>query len=152
MDIFLKKLERTEQKLRLFYAVNFAIIIIPLAWLIFYHGFKGVSLTGQDFSYERIGIILMLALIPATFKIYHSKIKKLTVDEMFLSKYEKLYFSRLLLIDIVIIYNLFFYYQITSANFVYIAMIGVVSLGFCFPGVDVHGEKKEKQTLEDNEN
>lgn len=133
--------------LRILFYINIIVLFLIMFFLIMRHGIKGESLTINDYSMERFGIIITLLFVPLSFKYYHSFLKKAQTTNKFFAKFVRLYLVRFLLIDFAVIFNLVCFDNIRAINFIYLAMIGWISLLFCFPALPT---TKLEEELEEN--
>lgn len=131
-------MEKIKIKWILSYWVNLIILACVTLYFLFKKGISGKSITEDDFTYERLGIILTLIIIPLALKLYHNRHQKNIKEDLskYLSNMSLYFYLRLLIIDFTIIFNLICFYNIGAMNFFYLALIGLFSFFLCYPSLD----------------
>lgn len=138
------KYKRLQKKLSLIFWVN--IILFTAAFLIVLY-IKGLINLGNgvNVAFEQYSIIFTIIGIPGALKLFHSIYKKAesSESEIFLKKYFNAYMLRLLILDTVIILNIAGIYSLNSQNALYMTIITIFALVFCYPS---------KNSIETNKN
>lgn len=149
-----KEQRKLKNKLTFVFWLNTVTFIALALFLVSHIGINGVSETKDDFMWERFGIILTVAVIPFSLKIFHTQFKKIIGEELslFLSKLQKLFFLRILALDIVIILNFIGFYYIGALNFIYMAAIAIFAFLMCYPTESMIDPIEENITTNDNNN
>jgi len=133
-------------------AIFWANLILSIAILIILVYIKGILNlhNGGNVLFEQYSIIFSIVAIPGALKLFHSQYKKteLLDGEIFLKKYLNLYMLRLLILDAVIILNLAGIYSFNSLNSVYMTLITIFALGFCYPSKNTI-RNKQNETKEE---
>lgn len=88
-----------------------------------------------EFAFETIGILLTLALIPLSLKLFGRRLLKLRDLPLLeaLSAYHRLSIWRLFLLALVVWSNLFIYYQTMYSIGGLCALLGCIAALFCIP-------------------
>ncbi|MDU1890695.1 MAG: hypothetical protein E6767_08395 [Dysgonomonas sp.] len=132
MEAQVKKLQH---KLILLFWINIAVSILALLIILYMKGPGFGENLMQNVSFEQYAIILSLAGIPIALKLFQSKYQKIKNLEclLFLKKYFEIYLIRLGILDIIILINLSGLYLFESQNAVYMTIITIFALFFCYP-------------------
>lgn len=120
------------------YWLNLLSLVLIALYFLLIKGIKGKSITEDDFTYERLGIIFTLIIIPLVLKFYHNRHQKALEKESleYFPQMSKFFYLRLILIDFTIIFNLICFYNIGAMNFFYLVLIGLFSFFLCYPSSD----------------
>lgn len=126
--------------------VNIILLAIALLFVLQTKGPDFASFPTTNIDFERYAIILTLAIIPISLKLFHSyhqKIKSLSQDK-FIKKYTIAYYLRLITFDIVAILNLTGFELYNSHNTMYLTIMIIFALFFCYPNRQaLQNEKSE---------
>lgn len=127
-----KKLKR---QLTIIFWLNIVFAIFLALFLLSQIGILGRSVTEQDFIWERFSIILTIAVIPLSLKLFYKKYKEIEAKELpcFIEKLRRYYLLRIIALDILILANFLGFYLIGSMNFFYMAIITMFIFAFCYP-------------------
>lgn len=138
----------------LFFWINMILFVSLALFMVSIVGMDGQSATKSDFAWERFSIILTVAIIPLSLKLFHSNHKKIASEELpiFLTKLKKLYYLRILALDIVILLNFAGFYCIGALNFIYMAAITIFVFLMCYPTESMVDPIQENITTNDNNN
>ncbi|MDR2956054.1 MAG: hypothetical protein LBV43_13340 [Prevotella sp.] len=129
-------------------------IILSVAALIVLFLNRGIDWQEtSDVTFQQFSIIVTLGGIPLALKLFHSRYKKLEgLDyESFLKKYFNIYILRLGILDVVILFNLAGLYLFNSQNAVYMTIITIFAIFFCYPNKGDMEDKNETNNNSDNE-
>jgi nicotinamide riboside transporter PnuC len=110
------------------------------------------SFPATNIAFERYAIIITLAVIPISLKLFHSyhqKIKSLNQD-VFIKKYTTAYYLRLFIFDIVAILNLTGFQLYNSHNTMYLTIMIIFALFFCYPNKQALQNKSENEKPEND--
>jgi hypothetical protein len=119
----------------IFFWLNIVLLTVALLVVLQAKGADFASFPTTNVSSERYAIILTLALIPASLKLFHSyhqKIKELEQDT-FLRKYTIAYYLRIVIFDIAVILNLTGFQLYNTQNTMYLTIMIIFVLFFCYP-------------------
>lgn len=126
--------------------VNIILLVIALLFVLQAKGPDFASFPTTNIAFERYAIILTLAIIPISLKLFHSyhqKIKSLSHDK-FIKNYTIAYYLRLITFDIVAILNLTGFQLYNSHNTMYLTIMIIFALFFCYPNRQaLQNEKSE---------
>lgn len=141
---------KLKRKLTVIFWLNITVFIAISLYMVTLVGITGKSETKDDFMWERFAIILTVAAIPFSLKFFHTQYKKAVTlaIKAFLTKVEKLYYFRILALDITIILNLIGFYFIGALNFIYLAAITIFAFLMCYPTESLI-DPVEKEIIED---
>ncbi|MBB4035306.1 tellurite resistance protein TehA-like permease [Dysgonomonas hofstadii] len=140
--------KKLRKKLLAIFWTNMILSVAALLILIYIKGILNLH-NGGNVLFEQYSIIFSIIAIPGALKLFHSQSKKIELleGEIFLKKYFNSYILRLLILDAVIILNLAGIYSFNSLNAVYMTLIIIFALAFCYPGKNAiqnkHNETKE---------
>lgn len=126
--------------------VNIILLAIALLFVLQAKGPDFASFLTTNIAFERYAIILTLAIIPISLKLFHSyhqKIKSLGQDK-FIKKYTIAYYLRLITFDIVAILNLTGFELYNSHNTMYLTIMIIFALFFCYPNKQALQNEKSK--------
>lgn len=141
------KLRSTHIRLTVLFWVNLSVLVAILLFILHAKGPDFASEPTTNVSFERYAIILTLACIPVTLKLFHTnqqKIKLLDQDK-YLKKYSKIYLLRIVVFDLVAVLNLIGFEMYNSQNTMYLTIIIIFALFFCYPGKGaLHNESGNK--------
>ncbi len=134
------------KKLLAIFWINLIVIISAFLVLLYQRGM--ILDNGGNLQFEQYSIIFTLIGIPAALKIFHSKYKKMQALEEapFLEKLFSSYMLRIAILDAVILLNLAGIYSFNSQNAVYMTIITIFALFFCYPGKRQVANIKEDDT------
>lgn len=130
------KMRTLHIRLTILFWVNLLVLVAILLFILRAKGPDFASEPTTNISFERYAIILTLACIPITLKLFHTnqqKIKLLDQDE-YLKKYLKIYLLRIVVFDLVAALNLVGFEMYNSQNTMYLTIIIIFALFFCYPG------------------
>lgn len=144
--------QKLKRKLTLIFWLNIAVFIALSLFMVTLVGITGKSETKEDFMWERFAIILTVAAIPFSLKFFHTQYKKIQKLDLkaFLPKVEKLYYFRLLILDLTIVLNLIGFYYIGALNFIYLAAITIFAFLMCYP-TETLIDPIEKEIIEEED-
>ena len=140
--------KKLRNKLLAIFWINMALSVAALVILVYIKGLLNLH-NGGNVLFEQYSIIICIVAIPGALKLFHSQYKKIELleDDVFLKKYFNSYMLRLLILDAVIILNLAGIYSFNSLNAIYMTLIIIFALAFCYPGKNTilnrHNETKE---------
>lgn len=127
------------KSLSIFFWLNILILIISFILIYLYKDPNQRISIDQSVIFERYAIIITLASIPLTLKVFHSyisKAKSLSFD-VYKKKYLFLYILRIVIFDLVAIMNIIGYYFCVANNFLYLTVVAMFAIAFCYPSKDV---------------
>ncbi len=126
--------KKLRKKLLAIFWTNMILSVAALLILIYIKGILNLH-NGGNVLFEQYSIIFSIIAIPGALKLFHSQSKKIELleGEIFLKKYFNSYILRLLILDAVIILNLAGIYSFNSLNAVYMTLIIIFALAFCYP-------------------
>lgn len=131
------------------------IILLTIALLVVFFG-KGpdfASSPATNVAFERYAIILTLAIIPISLKLFHSyyqKIKGLS-QNTFIKKYTTAYYLRLIAFDTMAILNLTGFQLYNSHNTMYLTIMIIFALFFCYPNKQALQNEPENEKAENDQ-
>lgn len=120
---------------RIVFWVNIILLVIALLFVLQAKGPDFASFPTTNIAFERYAIILTLAIIPISLKLFHSyhrKIKSLSHDK-FIKNHTIAYYLRLIAFDTVAILNLAGFQLYNSHNTIYLTIMIIFALFFCYP-------------------
>lgn len=131
-----------EHKLHKWFSILFwaNIIVIVILFLII------LWMKGPDFgniptnvAFERWAIILTLGSIPFALKMFHTLLSKTKGQEKakIIKRYKQLFIARLLLLDSVATMNIIGFQIYESSNFIYMTIVIIFALFFCYPDKNI---------------
>ncbi|NDV96265.1 hypothetical protein D0T84_15290 [Dysgonomonas sp. 521] len=128
--------------------LNVILLLAVLSVLLFIKGIALSNSVSSNVVFEQYSIIVSLACIPISLKLFHSQYQKILPleEDKFLEKYFITYITRLFILDAVAILNLAGLYLFDSRNAMYMTIIIIFALFFCYPS------KKALDNRQDNEN
>ena len=123
------------KRLLLFFWINLIVVAGISLYLLYLKGFGFDMGAGSSVLFEQYSIIITLACIPLSLKLFHSQYKKIQqLDaEVFIKKYAIAYILRMIVLDIVIAVNVVGIYLYDSRNAIFMTLITIFALFFCFP-------------------
>jgi hypothetical protein len=130
------KRKRLFRFLLLIFWSNIVLLVVVLAGLLFSKDFAFGNSAHANVVFEQYSIIISLACIPVSLKLFHSRYQKILPleENKFLDKYPVAYITRLFILDAVAILNLAGLYLFDSRNAMYMTIIIIFALFFCYPG------------------
>lgn len=134
------------------FGVNIILLAIALLVVLQAKGPNFASDPSTNIAFERYAIILTLAIIPGSLKLFHSyhqKIKSLSQDT-FIKKYATAYYSRLIIFDVMAILNLIGFQLYNSHNTMYLTIMIIFALFFCYPNKQALQNESENEKSENN--
>lgn len=131
----------------IFFWLNIILLAVALLIVLQMKGPDFASFPATNLSFERYAIILTLALIPISLKLFHSHHQKIAglEQDIFLKKYAIAYYLRIAVFDIAAILNLTGFQLYNSQNTMYLTIMIIFALFFCYPS------KKALQNESENE-
>lgn len=146
---------RLNTRLLIFFWCNLLFFVSALLFILYVKG-PDVGVENPDgVVFERYAIIITLACIPLALKFYHSQYKKIQQNDEepqpFLKKYVRIYVLRTLILDLAIIANIAGIYVFGAKNFIFMTIITLFALLFCFPNKS-YLEPKADTDIEENIN
>lgn len=135
----------TQTRLKLIFWVNLSIAVIALLAILLIVGPNFGTNIAPGVLFEQYSIIITLACIPLSLKLFHSQYQKIKDKEQdeFLRKYINAYILRMAILDAAIAINIAGLYIYESHNAVYMAIITIFALFFCFPNKKILENRKE---------
>ncbi len=133
--------------------VNIVLLAIALLVVLQSKGPDFASSPATNIAFERYAIILTLAIIPLSLKFFHSytqKIKNLGQDT-YIKKYTTAYYLRLIIFDMMTILNLTGFQLYNSHNTMYLTIMIIFALFFCYPNKQALQNEPENEKAEDNQ-
>lgn len=114
---------------------------------------KGPNFTGSTSSnvlFERYAILVTLAVIPLSLKLFHRHYQKIeNLDtSIFRKKFLKASYIRIVIFDAVIAINLAGFHFYNSLNSLYLTIMIIFALFFCYPNKKV---LQNQQTSDESE-
>jgi len=145
-----KKLHRT---LLACFWVNITFWIITLLGVLLIKG-PGFIGSGKNVVFEQYSILFTIAAIPLTLKVFHSQYKKIKLldEAIFLKKYRDSFLLRIAILDAAIILNLAGLLSFGSQNAVYMIIITIIALFFCYPDKGAITNRLDNDTNENLNN
>jgi len=119
----------------IFFWLNIALLVAALLFVMHAKGPDFASSPTSNASFERYAIIITLAVIPICLKLFHSHHQKIkTLDHnIFLKKYTLAYYLRIIVFDLTAILNLAGFQLYNSQNTMYLTIMIIFALFFCYP-------------------
>lgn len=144
------KERRLYRSLILLFWVNMVLLLGVFSFLLLSKDLVGSSIV-PNVVFEQYSIIISLACIPISLKLFHSQYKKIAVLEQnkFLDKYFIVYILRLFILDAAAILNLAGLYLFDSKNAMYMTIIIIFALFFCYPNRKSLSENREEASDND---
>jgi hypothetical protein len=129
------KRKRLFKSLLLLFWSNIVLLPVVLTGLLFSKDFAFGNSAHANVVFEQYSIIISLACIPVSLKLFHSRYRKILPleEDTFLDKYLVAYITRLFILDAVAILNLTGLYLFDSRNAMYMTIIIIFALFFCYP-------------------
>ena len=132
--------------------INIILLTISLLVVLQAKGPDFASTPATNIAFERYAIILTLAIIPISLKLFHSyhqKIKSLDQD-IFIKKYTTAYNLRLIAFDMAAILNLTGFQLYNSHNTMYLTIMIIFALFFCYPSKQALQNESENDKSEND--
>lgn len=132
--------------------VNIILLAIALLVVLQAKGSNFASSPATNIGFERYAIILTLAIIPISLKLFHSyhqKIKNLS-QVTFTKKYTTAYYLRLIIFDVMVMLNLIGFQLYNSHNTMYLTIMIIFALFFCYPNKQALQNESENEKSENN--
>lgn len=109
------------------------------------------GLTSSNVLFERYAILLTLAVIPLSLKLFHNHYQKIASLETiaFRQKYLLASYIRIIVFDAVIALNLVGFHLYNSLNTLYLTIMIIFALFFCYPNKKA---LQNEQASEESEN
>ena len=138
------------KKLLILFWINIVLSTAALLLVLYNNDFDLKN--GGNVLFEQYSIIFTVAAIPGALKLFHYQYKKAEQleDSIFLKKYLNSYILRLAILDAVIILNLAGIYSFDSQNALYMSLITIFALAFCYPGKKIIKERQNNTEHKDN--
>ena len=141
-----EKSKSVHKKLNIAFLIS--LILSTVIVLIVFFVVKKINNPTPSVVLERYAILITLAAIPLSLKVFHSQMEKLKKNnpEDYLKKYQMYYLMRLGILECVYLFNLASLYITGAKNFILIIIVIIFALCLCAPK-KTHLECEE---LEDN--
>lgn len=93
----------------------------------------------SDITFERYAIIITLASIPLSLKLFHNMMTKArnTANTNLEAVYKKAYFTRLGILDFAAIINIVGFQLFEASNFIYMTIVVLMTMLFCYPNKNI---------------
>lgn len=142
------KQQQVYKSLMVIFWLNVILLLAVLSVLLFIKGIALSNSMSSNVVFEQYSIIVSLACIPISLKLFHSQYQKILPleEDKFLEKYFTAYITRLFILDAVAILNLTGLYLFDSRNAMYMTIIIIFALFFCYPS------RKALDNRQDDEN
>jgi hypothetical protein len=142
------KQRQVYKSLMVIFWLNVILLLAVLSVLLFIKGIALSNSMSSNVVFEQYSIIVSLACIPISLKLFHSQYQKILPleEDKFLEKYFTAYITRLFILDAVAILNLTGLYLFDSRNAMYMTIIIIFALFFCYPS------RKALDNRQDDEN
>lgn len=130
-----RKLKKMYQRLLLVFWINLIIVMGISLYLLYLKGFGFSMGAGSSVLFEQYSIIITLACIPLSLKLFHSRNKKIQQLETdaYINKYSIAYVIRMVVLDLVVALNIIGFSLYDSRNAIFMTLIAIFALFFCFP-------------------
>lgn len=132
--------------------VNIILLATALLIVLQAKGPDFASSPATNIAFERYAIILTLAIIPISLKLFHSyhlKTKSLK-QNTFIKKYTTAYYLRLVIFDAMAILNLTGFQLYNSHNTMYLTIMIIFALFFCYPNKQALQNESENEKSEND--
>lgn len=132
-------MENKERKLyktlMLLFWANILLLLTVLTFILFSNGLTFGTATNTNVVFEQYTILISLASIPIALKLFHTQYRRIAELEhkKFLKKYLPAYILRMFVLDAAAILNIAGLYLFNSKNSVYMTIIIIFALFFCYP-------------------
>lgn len=128
------KLKNKQNKMLVLFWINIILLSVLFLILLYLKG-PNWTTTNENVMFEQYAIIFTLAGIPLALKLFHSQYKKIQniESEKYSQKFQFIYNVRLVILDAVILLNFLGFYLFDSKNSIYMAIIAIFAIMFCYP-------------------
>jgi hypothetical protein len=133
----------TYRRLRLIYIGSIAVsTLLFIAVFLMNEGRQPI----ESILLERYAILITLIGIPLALKLFHNKTKVLNTSEIvdYLRKYYKQYVLRLIILELIFLFNLISLHRTGEKNFIFMIIITIFALVLCAPQKANLEEESEK--------
>lgn len=146
--------EKVQSRSLAFFWINIISIIIIFLILLYSKGPDIGKNIETSVTFERYAIIFTMIGIPLALKLFHSQYQKiqLLTLEAYLAKYSLIYLTRIAILDAVIILNMVGVYLFESQNSIYMTVITIFALMFCYPAKNSLAIKEAEPEIETKDN
>ncbi|WP_165025987.1 hypothetical protein [Dysgonomonas sp. ZJ279] len=153
-------MENSQKKIQLrlmtFFWINILSVVFIFLALLYSKGPNIGESAGTNVTFERYAIVFTMIGIPLALKFFHSQHEKIRLLslEQYLGKYMLIYSIRMAILDAVIVLNMIGLYLFESQNCIYMTVITIFALMFCYPNKNslLIKESEQEPLIETEEN
>lgn len=145
---------KIHKQLSAIFWINFLFFILGFLCLLYSKGPDFGNGVESNVTFERYAIILTLASIPLALKLFHNIVNKANKENNgnLEKTYKKAYFIRLAILDIAAIVSIAGFYLYEANNFIYMTIVILAALVFCYPNKSILDEDISNENLNDSTN